>query len=82
MIRRYLPALLIIASLASVIVWFAQHTYWKEVIEPVPPRGEAATDTFYVAKHLVAMLGAQPEGRHEVPVLPPAGAAIVTAPGA
>jgi hypothetical protein len=79
MIRRNLLGVFVLAGVALLIVWVARNTYWREVDEPVPPQGEAATDPFYAARRLAERLGARTQSRHDITVLPPVVAgAIIT----
>ena len=50
---------------------------WVEVDVPIPPRGEAARDRFYVAKQLARRLGASVTTVRDLERLPPAGATLV-----
>ncbi len=64
--RIIAAALLAIGVLAG--VWVARRTEWVETALPLPMRGEAATNPFYVAQHFVTALGANAE-RREIPRL-------------
>jgi hypothetical protein len=45
--------------LLALLVWVANHTYWKEVTMPLPPKGEALTNPNYVAQLFANALGAR-----------------------
>jgi hypothetical protein len=77
MTRGNLLGALVIAGIALFIVWVARHTYWREVEEPVPPQGEAATDPAYAARRLAELLGAHTQSRHDIVALPPAATGII-----
>jgi hypothetical protein len=47
----------IVAVLLIVGVWVARNTYWDDVLVPMPPKGEAATNAFYSVQHLATALG-------------------------
>jgi hypothetical protein len=70
-------SVLIGVLLLALLVWIANHTYWKEITIPLPPKGEALTNPHYVAQRFVHALGAR-SVRDEGPAgLPPANAVIV-----
>jgi hypothetical protein len=77
MTRRYLPALLITAAVAILVVWIARNTYWEENDVPVWPKGEAAVNPFYAAQRFAELLGAHTQWRHEIAALPPQHAVVV-----
>lgn len=81
MIARRLPALLLLAALALIAVWMTRHLYWQEVWTAVPPRGEAATDPYYAAKQLAAMLGARARSQHDLVGLPAAATSAIVLDG-
>jgi hypothetical protein len=62
---RRLPVapLIVAAAVLLIAVWLAVNTEWGEITLPSPLRGEAASNPFYAAERLVAMLGATSERR-------------------
>ena len=60
----------------GVVFWIAQKTYWEDVTLPQPLQGEAATNPFYSASHLVAALGARPRWQRVLASMPPHDAVV------
>ena len=62
---RRLPVapLIVAAAVLLVALWVVVNTEWGEVTLPAPLRGEAASNPFYAAERLVALLGATSELR-------------------
>jgi hypothetical protein len=54
---------ILVGILLLVVLWLAVNTEWGDVTLPQPLRGEAASNPFYAAERLVAMLGATSERR-------------------
>jgi hypothetical protein len=63
--------------LLAILVWVANHTYWKEVTVPLPPKGEALTNPHYVAQLFVNALGARAVRDRGPEALPPSNAIIM-----
>ena len=74
--KRVFATLFVGLPLVFLIVWIARHTYWEDVIVPMPAKGEAATNQFYAAQRFAEALGAHTV-RDRVLVVPPANAVIV-----
>jgi hypothetical protein len=55
--RDRIAYLAIFVALTLVGIWVARNTYWDDTVVPVPPQGEAATNTYYSVQHLVSALG-------------------------
>jgi hypothetical protein len=55
--------LIVVGAVLLVGVWIAVNTEWGEMTLPSPLRGEAASNPFYAAERLVALLGATSERR-------------------
>jgi hypothetical protein len=67
--RKTVIALAVAIPLVVLVVWVARNSYWAEVTLPMPPRGEALTNPFYAAQHLVEALGSRAvRDRQLVPV--------------
>jgi hypothetical protein len=62
-------AMLAGAFLLLIVVWVVTSTEWGEVEIPAPLRGEAATNPFYAAERLVAMLDGTAERRESLGTL-------------
>ena len=77
MTRQRIIVLLIITALATVGYLVGRNITWKEVTVPLPPRGEAATNSFYAAQRLAEQLGARTERRRTLGELPPTDAVIL-----
>lgn len=67
---------LVLALAAAALVWM---TEWVEEEVPVPPRGEAATNSFYAVQALARRLGAQVSRKTSLDEMPPPGARLVLA---
>jgi hypothetical protein len=61
----------------ALLVWIANHTYWKEITVPLPPKGEALTNPHYVAQLFANALGARTVRDRGPAGLPPSDAVIV-----
>jgi len=69
--------LLALAAIAALGVWLLFATEWVDVWKPTPPRGEAARDSHYAIKQIVAKLGAKVSSPDNLDRLPPPGATLV-----
>lgn len=65
-----------VLGLGLLIVWIARNTYWEEVSVPMPPKGEARTNSLYAAERLVAALGATAHPQRNLDTLPPPDSVI------
>jgi hypothetical protein len=74
--RTSLIALLVGAPLIALTVWVANHTYWVDVKVPMPPKGEARVNPFYVVQRFAEALGARTTW-DRVLTIPPADGVIV-----
>src|SRR5271168_97533 len=57
MTRDHITYLVIVVLLATLGIWVARNTYWDDTLVPVPPQGEAATNSYYSVQHLATALG-------------------------
>ena len=51
--------LVVLGLLVALLTWIARHTYWDNIKAPLPPKGEAATNPFYVVQRFSEALGAR-----------------------
>ena len=51
--------LLVAVPLALLVVWVSSHTYWEDFKMPMPPKGEALINPFYVVQRFASALGAR-----------------------
>ena len=73
---QIVPALLLML-LALLAVYIARNSYWIEVTEDTPPKGEALRNPFYVMQRFTENLGARTEWRRGLVALPPTDSVIV-----
>jgi hypothetical protein len=64
------------AALAALIAWVASNTYWEDVKVPMPLKGEARTNPFYVLQRFAETLGARTVW-DRVLTIPPTDSVIV-----
>jgi hypothetical protein len=74
--KRLGIALLVTVSMALLVVWVGNHTYWGDVTVPMPPKGEALVNPFYAAQRFAETLGARTTW-DRMAALPDADAVIV-----
>jgi hypothetical protein len=48
---------LVVGLVILFVVWIARNTYWEETSVPLPPKGEAATNSTYAAQKFTVALG-------------------------
>jgi|SRR5882757_2282355 len=76
--RDHLVWLILAIGVAVLVTWVARNTYWVDEKIPLPPKGEAATNPFYIREKFAAALGARPYWARRF-ILPPAtGVAYVS----
>ncbi|HJR68899.1 MAG TPA: hypothetical protein VKA43_02570 [Gammaproteobacteria bacterium] len=77
---RRLPVapLIVAAAVLLIAVWVAVSTEWGEITLPAPLRGEAASNPFYAAERLVAMLGATSERREALGDTSPSAVVVLS----
>ena len=76
MTRARIISVLVGLSLVSLIAWVANHTSWEDTQVPMPPKGEALTNPFYVVQRFAEALGAH-TAWDRVLAPPPTGSVIV-----
>jgi hypothetical protein len=50
---------LVAIPVALLVVWVSNHTYWEDFRMPMPPKGEALVNPFYVVQRFASALGAK-----------------------
>ncbi len=75
---RVIQLMLLVAVLV-LVVWVARNTYWTEVTVPMPPKGEALTNPFYVQLQLAKALGARAEWSRGLRLPPGNGVIVISA---
>jgi hypothetical protein len=68
---------LLLILLALLAVYIARNSYWIQVTEDSPPKGEALRNPFYVIQRFAENLGARTEWRRGLVALPPTDGVIV-----
>ncbi len=61
MTRERIGWLVVLALAIALFTWIARHTYWADAKIPMPLKGEAATNPFYVVERFSRALGARAE---------------------
>jgi hypothetical protein len=79
MTRERLAWLAVIGAAIALLSWVANHTYWTEIKVPMPLRGEAATNPFYVVERFARVLGARTEWNRGLSLPPTNGVVFVSA---
>ena len=59
MTRERIGWLVVLALAAALFTWIARHTYWTDAKVPMPLKGEAATNPFYIVERFSRVLGAR-----------------------
>lgn len=77
MTRKHIT-LLASAALALLVVWIATQTYWEDVTIPIPPKGEAAVNPFYVVEHFAQALGARASWDRTLTAPPPTSTIVLS----
>jgi len=62
----------------ALLVWVARNTYWTTVKVPLPPKGEAATNPFYIQEKFAQALGARTRWSRDFSLPPATGIAYVS----
>jgi hypothetical protein len=77
MTRDRITYLVILVLLTIVGIWVARNTYWDDTLVPVPPQGEAATNTYYSVQHLATALGIRSSFFRSLNAAPPNKSALL-----
>jgi hypothetical protein len=77
MTRQFGLKLLLAVALLGLTAWIVSRTEWVDVQMPTTPHGEAAHDSLYAVKKLLARLGAHAVSPLNLDKMPPAGATLV-----
>lgn len=77
MTRERIGWALVVVVAALLVYWVARNTYWTTVKVPLPPRGEAATNPFYVQEKFAQALGARAHWARDLRLPPTSGVASV-----
>jgi hypothetical protein len=75
MTRERVAWLVVIGAAIALLTWVARHTYWTDIKVPMPLKGEAATNPFYVIERFAQALGAHTQWNRGLS-LPPAGGVV------
>ena len=78
MTRERLGWIVVVLAATALIAWVASNTYWTTVKVPLPPKGEAATNPFYIREKFAQALGAHTQWSRDLRLPPPNGIAYVT----
>ena len=62
----------------GLLVWIARNTYWTTMKVPLPPKGEAATNPFYIREKFAQVLGARTRWAQDFSLPPSTGVAYVS----
>ena len=79
MTRERLAWLAVIVAAIALVTWVAKHTYWTDIKVPMPLRGEAVTNPFYVVERFARVLGARTEWNRGLSLPPANGVVFVSA---
>jgi hypothetical protein len=74
--RPSLVVLITVLALAALVAWVASNTSWEDTKVPMPLKGEARTNPFYVVQRFAEALGARTSAGH-VLTLPGTDAVVV-----
>lgn len=77
--RERLVWLAVIGAAIALVVWVANHTCWTDVKVPMPPKGEALTNPFYVVERFAQALGARAEWNRGLGLPPTSGVVFISA---
>ncbi len=73
MTRERLGWIVVVLAAAALIAWVARNTYWTTVKVPLPPKGEAATNPFYIREKFAQALGARTHWARDFSLPPTSG---------
>ena len=78
MTRERLGWAILAVLFVGLLVWIARNTYWTTVKVPLPPKGEAATNPFYIREKFVQVLGARTRWARDFSLPPSTGVVYVS----
>jgi hypothetical protein len=78
MTRERLGWIIVVLAAAALIAWVASNTYWTTVKVPLPPKGEAATNPFYIREKFAQALGARTQWSRDMRMPPTTGIVYVS----
>jgi hypothetical protein len=79
MTRERLAWLAVTGAVIALLAWVANHTYWTDIKVPMPLRGEAATNPFYVVERFAQALGARAQWNRGLSLPPTNGVVFISA---
>jgi hypothetical protein len=78
MTRERLGWAILAVLFVGLLVWIARNTYWTTVKVPLPAKGEAATNPFYIREKFAQVLGAKTRWARDFSLPPSTGVAYVS----
>jgi hypothetical protein len=79
MTRERLAWLGVIGVAIALVAWVANHTYWTDTQVPMPLKGEALTNPFYVVERFAQALGARTQWNRGLSLPPTNGVVFISA---
>jgi hypothetical protein len=79
MTRERIGWLVVLVLAAALFTWIARHTYWTDTKLPMPLKGEAATNPFYVVERFSRVLGARAQWNRGLELPPTRGVVFISA---
>lgn len=76
--RDYLVWLILAIGLGALVTWVARNTHWVDEKIPLPLKGEAASNPFYIREKFATALGARPYRARHFTLPPGDGVAYVS----
>jgi hypothetical protein len=78
MSRDRIGQLALLCVAIAIVIWVARSTYWTEMKVPMPPKGEAATNPFYVIQRFSEELGAHARWKRGLELPRPDGIVFIS----
>jgi hypothetical protein len=78
MTRERLGWAVLVLVAAALLTWIARNTYWTSVQVPLPPKGEAATNPFYIREKFAQALGARTHWARDLRLPPATGIVYIS----
>ena len=76
--REYIGWIMTLIAVGALVTWVARNTYWVSVQIPQPPKGEAATNPFYIREKFAQALGARTRWARDLSLPPGNGVAYLS----